>query len=125
MIYMFTGFLLFLRYLFVLKWGCVCRRVISFNLVCVQLMLMLKVNVCLKCLQKAKSPNKMSKGWNNRMIQRALEKVFTGPLGSENPRSDPRLEWVRVQNFHECRDESYISVFGSRVIKKNAFSEWT
>ncbi len=28
--------------------------------------------------------------------------VFTCPLGSENPRSDPRPERVRVQNFYEC-----------------------
>ncbi len=28
--------------------------------------------------------------------------VFTGPLGSENPRSDLRPERVRVQNFYEC-----------------------
>ncbi|XP_039538827.1 uncharacterized protein LOC120486752 [Pimephales promelas] len=28
--------------------------------------------------------------------------VFTGPLGSENPRSDPRPERVRVQNSDEC-----------------------
>ncbi len=28
--------------------------------------------------------------------------VFTGPLGSENPRPDPRPERVRVQNFYEC-----------------------
>ncbi len=27
--------------------------------------------------------------------------VFTGPLGSENPRSDPRPERVQVQNFYE------------------------
>ncbi len=28
--------------------------------------------------------------------------VFTGPLGSENPRLDPKPERVRVQNFYEC-----------------------
>ncbi|MCI4378211.1 hypothetical protein PGIGA_G00213220 [Pangasianodon gigas] len=34
-------------------------------------------------------------------LYKVLE-VFTGPPGSENPRSDPRPERVRVQNFDEC-----------------------
>ncbi len=36
------------------------------------------------------------------LFQHWLVEVFTGPLGSENSRFDPRPKRVRVHNFYEC-----------------------
>ncbi len=52
--------------------------------------------------------------------------VFTGPLGSENPRPDPRPERARVQNFYECLGHgsgSVLGSLGSRVITIMCFSQ--